>query len=43
MLSWLLLSLEKQKGWKEMVIPLHLSISNKNLLHPPACLQDFLF
>lgn len=43
MLSWLLLSLEKQKGWKEMVIPLHLSISNKNLLQPPACLQDFLF
>lgn len=43
MLSWLLLSLEKQKGWKEMVIPLHLRISNKNLLQPPACLQDFLF
>lgn len=25
-----------------MVICLHLSISNKNLLQPPACLQDFL-
>lgn len=25
-----------------MVICLHLSVSNKNLLQPPACLQDFL-
>lgn len=38
----LLLNLRKQKDWKNMVICLHLSISNKNLPQPPACLQDFL-
>lgn len=42
-LSWLLLNVKKQKGWMKMVIFLHLIISNKNLLQPPACLQDFLF
>lgn len=42
-LSWLFLNLKKQKSWTEMVIFLHLIISNKNLLQPPACLQDFLF
>lgn len=42
-LSWLLLNLKKQKVWMKIVIFLHLSISNKNLLQPPACLQDFLF
>lgn len=41
-LSWLLPSLKKQKGWMKVAIFLHFSISNKNLLQPPACLQDFL-
>lgn len=41
--SWLLPNLKKQKGCMKMAIFLHLSISNQNLLQPPACLQNFLF